>query len=456
MKVAIIGGGWAGLAAAWSLHRQGHAVSVFEAARTLGGRARRVSSRPLGQIIDNGQHILLGAYTDTLALMGELGLNPCERFHRERLTLQSADGAFLLRALPLPAPLHLLGGIATARGLGPLERLRLVTLTATLRARGWKTAAGLSVAQWLEQGRQSPHALRSFWQPLCLAALNTPVDSACAQLFAHVLRDSLGGAGRATDVLIPRVDLSQLWPDEAARQLNGGNTDGAGVYLGRPVRQLACSAAGVTVDGAQFDAAVVAGNAPSARKLLEQLGPQAGSDAYLAMLSAFTYLPIATLTLQLERPWGLPQPMLLLRDDPARLQFGQWLFDRSAFAASRSVSSSHTAKQADAPRLLHIVISAASAMQQHPPAQIADAVIRQVQAQTRRFGPMPRVTGHDLIVEKRATFAATPGLARPPVATPWPRIWAAGDWTDTGYPGVLEGAVRSGRAAARSLLQSLA
>lgn len=455
MKVAIIGGGWAGLAAAWSLHRQGHAVSVFEAARTLGGRARRVSSRPLGQMIDNGQHILLGAYTETLSIMGELGLNPCQRFHRERLTLQSADGVFLLRALPLPAPLHLLGGIATARGLGPLERLRLVTLTATLRVRGWKTPAGLSVAQWLEQGRQSPHAIRSFWQPLCLAALNTPVDSACAQLFAHVLRDSLGGAGTATDVLIPRMDLSRLWPDEAARQLSGSAADGAGVHLGCPVRQLACSAAGVTVDGAQFDAAVVAGNAPSTRKLLEQLDPLAGSDAYLAMLSAFTYLPIATLTLQLEQPWGLPRPMLLLRDDPATLQFGQWLFDRSALAASGPVSG-HAVKQEDARRLLHIVISDASAMQQHPPAQIADAVARQVQAQTRRFGPMPRVTGHDLIVEKRATFAATPGLARPPVATPWPRVWVAGDWTDTGYPGVLEGAVRSGRAAARSLLQSLA
>src|SRR5690606_20877929 len=93
-----------------------------------------------------------------------------------------------------------------------------------------------------------------------------------------------------------------------------------------------CSASGVTVDGAQFDAAVVAGNVPSTRKLLEQLAPLPDGDAYLATLSAFSYLPIATLTLQLEQPWGLPRPMLLLRDDPATLQFGQWLFDRGALA----------------------------------------------------------------------------------------------------------------------------
>jgi len=406
-------------------------------------------------MIDNGQHILLGAYTETLSIMRELGLDPHQMFHRERLALQLADGAFHLRALPLPAPLHLLGGIATARGLSPLERLRLVTLTAALRPQGWKTTAGLSVAQWLEQGGQSPHAIRSFWQPLCLAALNTPLERACAQLFGHVLRDSLGGSSTATDVLIPWVDLSQLWPDEAGRQLNGNKTQGAGVHLGHPVRRLACSASGVTVDGAQFDAAVVAGNVPSTRKLLEQLAPLPDGDAYLATLSAFSYLPIATLTLQLEQPWGLPRPMLLLRDDPATLQFGQWLFDRGALAPRGTLPGGAT-EQEEARRLLHIVISDASAMQQHPPEEVVRAVSRQVQVQAQRFGAMPRIAGHDLIVEKRATFAATPGLARPAVATPWPRVWVAGDWTDTGYPGVLEGAVRSGRAAASSLLQSLA
>src|SRR5690606_17553704 len=168
--------------------------------------------------------------------------------HRERLNLESADGSYRLRALPLPAPLNLLGGIALARGLSPAERLRLIALTGKLKRAGWRTADGQSVAQWLDEGRQSPHAIRSFWQPLCVAALNTPVERACAQLFANVLRDSLGGGAAATDVLIPRVDLSRLWPDAAGRRLSGDTLSGARLHLGHAVRRLASSASGVTVD----------------------------------------------------------------------------------------------------------------------------------------------------------------------------------------------------------------
>ncbi|MGB6105741.1 MAG: hydroxysqualene dehydroxylase HpnE, partial [Pusillimonas sp.] len=455
MKIAIVGGGWAGLAAAMLLRRQGHIVAVFEAARSLGGRARRAHSRSLDQMMDNGQHILLGAYTETQAVMQDLGLDTGRLFHRGPLALESADGSFRLRATPLPAPFHLLGGILAARGLTLKERLGLITLTRALQAGGWKPAAGLSVAQWLEQGGQSQQAIRRFWQPLCLAALNTPIEDACALLFAHVLRDSLGGPKTATDILIPRVDLSQLWPDEAGRQLGGNDFQGGGLHLGHTVRRLGCSASGVTVGDTPFDALIVAGNAPSTLRLLEQLPEADGSQRYLDMLSGLDFLPIATVTLQLERSWGLPRPMMLLWDDPGKLQFGQWLFDRGAFAPAPAQGrlAAGGAPDADEAQLLHIVVSNATAMQQHAQDDVVRAITAQVRTQARRFGSMPRVTGHDVIVEKRATFAARPGLARPTVATPWPRVWVAGDWTDTGYPGVLEGAVRSGREAARSLLE---
>src|SRR5690606_29775105 len=132
-------------------------------------------------------------------------------------------------------------------------------------------AQGLSVKQWLERGRQTPHAIRNFWQPLCLAALNTPIDDACALLFAHVLRDSLGGSIEATDVLIPRVDLSQLWPDELARPFSEQVASGISLHLAHTVRQLGACASGVTVDGPAFAAVVVAGNTPSTLSLLKQL-----------------------------------------------------------------------------------------------------------------------------------------------------------------------------------------
>jgi squalene-associated FAD-dependent desaturase len=453
MKVAVIGAGWAGLAAAQRLKHHGYAVTVFEAAHTVGGRARRIHSRGLDTDIDNGQHILLGAYTETLALMRELGLDPAGLFHRERLSLASADGYFSLRAAALPAPLHLLAAIVGARGLGLRDKWSLIAITSALQGHGWKVENGLTVAQWLHRGKQSPRAIRWFWQPLCLAALNTPLDQACAQLFANVLRDSVGGPRRASDVLIPNVDLTQLWPDSLDAYIAGGTQDDSSLRRGHAVRQLACGANHVEVDGIAFDAAVLAANAPASRKLLDQLDASGEGMRYLAALSAFTYIPIATITLRVARPWVLPRAMLLLRDDPARLHFGQWLFNRHKVYRP-SLHATASASDANA-LLLHIVISDARALMEQPRDRVVAAAIEQIQEQTRRFAPMPPVSGHSVIVEKRATFAAVPGLERPGNDTPWPRLWVAGDWTDTGYPAVLEGAVRSGRKAADTVHRTL-
>src|SRR5690606_19061126 len=121
---------------------------------------------------------------------------------------------------------------------------------------------GLTVAKWLHRGGQSPQAIRGFWQPLCLAALNTPLEQACAQLFAHVLRDSLGGTRHASDVLIPNVDLSRLWPDRLEAYLMDGDAAPSRLHRGHTVRKLAQAQAGVEVDDMMFDAAVLAANAP--------------------------------------------------------------------------------------------------------------------------------------------------------------------------------------------------
>ncbi|NYT63113.1 FAD-dependent oxidoreductase [Alcaligenaceae bacterium] len=437
MNVAVIGGGWAGLSAAVRLRQNGCTVTVFEASRTLGGRARRVQSPTLGASIDNGQHILLGAYTETLALMQELGLDSQTLLHRERLHLQSADGSFSLHARALPAPLNLLSAIIGARGLSISERLRLITIIQALKRQKWKTPPSQTVVQWLAQGRQSAHAIQLFWQPLCLAALNTPIQQACAQLFARVLQDSLGGPKAASDVLISRVDLSQLWPEQVVRYTPAKTAGQFEIRCGHAVRQLTCDASQVEVDGKAYDAVVVAGNAPATHRLLRQLSPSESGARYLNMLAALEYIPIATLTLQLKSAWRLPHAMLLLKDNPAKLQFGQWLFDCSTFMQSQAASP-----------LLNIVISDARGLMEHEETAVIAAVIKQVQAQCSRFGAMPEVVKHELIIEKRATFAATPSLQRPPNRSPWPRVWVAGDWTDTGYPAVLEAAVRSGKAAA--------
>lgn len=438
--VAIVGAGWAGLSAACRLHAAGIAVTVFEAGHTMGGRARRIDNGDMDCAIDNGQHLLLGAYTETLALMHELDIAPERQLLRLPLTLQAADGSFHLRAAaPLPAPLHLLGAILRARGIAWRDKWRLVQALAALRLNAWRMPPGATVSQWLSQSGQSDALTRQIWRPLCLAAMNTPPEQACAQLFANVLRDSTGAAAWASDFLVPRVDLTALWPDYLPQ--------GIAVQTGTPVRRLqSLPEGGVSVDGQAFDAVIVAANAPSTARLLDTLPPDDAAARYLLALRAMRFHPIATLTLALARPWHPPHPVLLLHDDPARHHLGQWLFDLTRLRRDLPSSSNG---------LLSIVISDARRLAELPQPAVVAGILEQLQAQLPDGNAMPAVRQHALIVEKRATFVAQPGLVRPANRSPWPGVWVAGDWTDTGYPAVLEGAVRSGRQAAGQVLQGL-
>lgn len=433
MKIAVIGAGWAGLAAALELHQNGHAVTVFEAGPKLGGRARGVHSPKLDALLDNGQHIMLGAYTETLALMRRLGLDPDALLYRMPLALQSADAGFALRVPKLPRPLALPAALLRAHGVSWAERLKMAYMMAKL-SRNWQVPPGATVAQWLAQGRQSPRLIRNFWEPLCLAAMNTPINQACAQLFANVLRDSLGAGPEACEVLISRVDLSSLWPEQLP--------SGIEITRGHAVRRLevAHSSRGVLVDDRHFDGVIVATNVQPAHRLLNKLPVVTGSQNYLAMLDAFAPMPIATLTLELAGHWSMPHAMLMLADSPANGRFGQWLFHCNEFMTPPSAASR-----------LNVVISHATQLADWSPEQIVQGVVAQINEQASAYPLLPPVTAYELITEKRATFAAVPKLERPDNTTPWPRVYAAGDWTDTGYPAVLEGAVRSGLRAARAL-----
>jgi hypothetical protein len=319
--------------------------------------------------------------------------------------------------------------VLTASGLLWREKLLLIAAMLRLRRQNWIVDANATVGAWLAQERQSRNLTRRFWQPLCLAALNTSIEQASAQLLATVLRDSLGGSKPASQVLIPRVDLSQLWPEHLPSSI--------AIRQGSAVRHLASHASHVAIGDEIFDAAIVATNAPSALRLLRNMCVSCAQEEFLAPMAAFEYRPIATLTLRLARHWNLPQAMLMLDDAPERLQFGQWLFERHLFAQDQ-----------ESPPVLSIVVSNAGQLANQPQRAVVDAMIEQVRDQTKRHSSMPEVVGYELIVEKRATFAALPAMRRPGNATPWPRIWLAGDWTDTGYPAVLEGAVRSGKRAA--------
>lgn len=435
-KVAVIGAGWAGLAACAALKESGAQVTVFEAGRTPGGRARRVVHPDFGGQLDNGQHILLGAYDQTLALMRRLGRNPAMLLMRRSLRLASLDGQFQLSAPALPAPLHAAAALLTARGLSWNSRWAALRLMRGLKKMAWHPPRDWTVAKLLAHFQQPAQLIQRVWGPLCLAALNTPLNEASAGLYARILQDSLTGHRNNSDLLLPCVDLSALWPDAVALH--------ATMRYGATVRHLAPSARDVEVNRERFDAAVLAVPPSVAARLLEEPLLGAQTPGLLNALRAFDYLPIATLNLRLAAPWPLPEPMMLLREHASRGHVGQWVFDRS-----RLTSRSRGAE-------LAIVTSAARGLASEDRDTVIANLTAQVAEQARRhpsrLPAMPAVEAAELFIEKRATFAAVPGLIRPLNTTPWPTLALAGDWTDTGYPGVLEGAVRSGLQAARVLL----
>ncbi|HYU70981.1 MAG TPA: hydroxysqualene dehydroxylase HpnE [Burkholderiales bacterium] len=415
--VAVVGAGWAGLAAAVTLAERGVPVTVFEASRSLGGRARRVSID--GIDLDNGQHVLIGAYRETLRMMRLVGADPEELLLRIALELRYADG-FHLRAPRLPYPLNLLFALLRAKGLDPAQGFSALRFMASLRACDFRIEPDCSVARLLDDQKQSG-ALRSHvWEPLCVSALNTPVDSASAQVFVNVLRAGLTGAREASDFLIARTDLSRLFPEPAAEYVKAR---GGAISLGVPVRRVAQVSGGFRLNDAQlFSCVVIACGPHQAGPLLVQL-PELG-DA-LSRISAFNYEPILTCYLQYPESVSLPATMLGFSGGIL-----QWVFDRGRLGGPKG--------------LLAAVISASGAHEELPKQKLVTRIEAELKA---ALGVLPAPRWSQVITERRATFSCSPALKRPGGNTPIPGLLLAGDYVASDYPGTLEAAVRSGIAA---------
>jgi squalene-associated FAD-dependent desaturase len=442
-RYAVIGAGWAGCAAAMELARAGHAVTVFEAARTLGGRARRVERD--STVLDNGQHILLGAYTETLRLIQLAGQDPAELILTLPLQMRypANSGGMDFIAPRLPAPLHLAWALLRAQGLAWADKLSLMRFSTAMRTMGWQLYNDCTVSELLQRFDQTDRLNRLMWHPLCLAALNTPPGRASARVFLNVLRDSLGASRRrASDMLIPKADLSTLFPDAAARYVE---RHGGAVRTGAKVGALQTLPdgrwgldAGVD-DGEHYDGIIVATSSVQAASLLQGLH-DARLDDVIHKMQGFTPEAISTCYLQYDASVRLDLPFYALVDTPEQQHWGQFVFDRGQLDASQA-------------GLLAVVISASSAAAEQGHAVLAQAIAAQL-AQVLQRPALAQPVWTQLITEKRATFACTPDLARPGNASGMPGLLLAGDYTATDdrkqdYPATIEAAVRSGVAAAR-------
>ena len=402
-RVAVVGAGYAGMAAAVTLAQRGVPVTVFESGALPGGRARRVLSQ--GTELDNGQHILIGAYSALFGLMRAVGV-PSSAVLRLPLEIHYL-GKFHLRALWLPMPLGLALGMLAARGAPVSERLGALRFLSSLKRRRFEIQDDIALDRFLQGQGQDGAIGHYLWRPLCVSALNTPSSIASTRMFLAVLRDTLAGAGDAADLVLPKVDLSRLFPEPAAQFLK---SKGGEIRLKSPVHDL-------RELKQHYEKVIVA------------VGPHQLKTLLPGLELDYTYQPIYTCYLQYPERVTLPFPMLGLADGLV-----QWAFDRGTLTGEKGRIACVISAQGDHQQLTLDELAARCHLE-----------LREV------LKDLPDPQWSRVIAEKRATITSVVGLKRPPMEVDG--VLLAGDYTDPDYPPTLEAAVRSGIRAALKVPQ---
>jgi squalene-associated FAD-dependent desaturase len=436
-RVVVVGGGWAGLCAALGLAERGVEVRLIEKRAVLGGRAYSYRAREAGHTVDNGQHLLMGCYHATLGFLERIGA-------RDRVEVQPQlsvpflhpeRGPATFRCAAAPSPLHLTLGAMRYTLLSPGERLRLV-LGGLRIALGYRGGSAVTVAQALASAGQSQNLCTCFWNPLAIAVLNELPERASADLFAEVLRRVFFAPAAASRIVFPRVGLSDLCAEPAARAIEAA---GGAVETGPSARAIVLEggrAARVSLQGRPdvgADAIVLAVPPPALAPLLPDSLRAAEGFATLDQLRPS---PIVSVHLWFKEAFPAPR-MAGFLDGPIH-----WLFTPPM--------------QPDRGRYLTLVASGAHELVGEP----AEGLVRIARGALDRY--LPHTRGFELadalaVKEASATYAATPAeqRLRPATRTRIANLFLAGDWTDTGLPATLESAVVSGERAAAAALEYL-
>lgn len=450
--VTIVGGGWAGLTTAVELVRYDIPVILLESAKQLGGRARRVpfenniknTNNPPDTgndnndkiSVDNGQHLLLGAYDSTLSMLRTVSISEETVLKREKLALnmrRSKGRNVKIKTNRLPAPLHLAWGLLFAAGLTVSDRLKALQFCRALLKMDFSIPEDESCLELFKRFQQTDTVIKTVWEPLCIAALNTPIETASAMVYLRMLREAFTHARSDSDLLFLRVDLGEAFPDHAVNYIEkyGGN-----VRLGQRVIDLVIDnkkIKGLKLQEGEIESEYVVLATPqfATRKLL---APHATLSDLTQQITKFDTQPIVTVYLQYPENIKLDTNMVGLVDTTA-----QWIFDRRLYGQ---------------PGLMAVVISSDGPHMELDNNELCAKVEDEIAG---FFPAWPKAEHRMVIREKRATFDCVTGCNsyRPTNKTAVRGLWLAGDYTDTGLPATLESAVRSGKRCAQSIIKTI-
>jgi zeta-carotene desaturase len=433
--VAVIGGGLAGLSAACSLAESGYLVELFERRPFLGGRASSYELPGTGEVVDNCQHVLLGCCTNLVDFYYRLGVERQIRWYDEITFILPGGKSSALKAGDWPAPFHAAPAFLRSSVLGIADKLAIGRAMLALMP-SLPDDNGEDFLHWLKRHGQTQRTIDRFWNPVLVSALNDELDRVSVRYAAQVFRESFLKSPQAGWMGVPTVPLSQLYGTAA-----GYIEERAGkVHLRATVDSVQFDDDAVRLclggDEIRADHAILAAPFNTIEKLLPSV---VGMESLRESASSLASSPITGIHLWFDREiTALDHAVLLERTI-------QWMFQKSKILATRR----------DVPQrgsYMELVVSSSKSLLDKPRGEIIDLAVREL----AEFFPAVRdaqILKATVVKEVHATFAPAPGTDRfrPSHVTPWPRLFLAGDWTATGWPATMEGAVRSGYGAAEAL-----
>ncbi|HZX49330.1 MAG TPA: hydroxysqualene dehydroxylase HpnE [Nitrospirota bacterium] len=437
-KVIVIGGGFAGLAAATELSSAGFHVTLIEQRRFLGGRAYSFLDKDSGLEFDNGQHILMGCYENTFRFLDKIGVTDKLYFQKNLCVdfLDTTGTDYRLNCLPLPAPLHILSGILRFKAISLTERIRMLNMAkGVLFGNATNTAHDVTITEWLKRLGQGKKARETLWDIITLATMNEHPDKSSAAIFRNVMKKAFFSLRRNSRIVLPVVPLSSLFADNAETYIrqNGGS-----IEKGTAVSALLTSnnsISGVKLkDGRVFSGEYFISAVPyySVQKLFagaRLLGTELNS------VPALKPSPIISIHLLFNK--SLTEfTFAALLNSPI-----QWVFNKEKIFRDAAYKG-----------LLSLVISGAHHYIEVPSEKLVELALSELKKVIPATSTA-RILCCKVIKERHATFSPQPGVDkfRPSQKTPIKNLFLAGDWTDTGLPATIEGAVLSGHKCAMAI-----